>query len=256
MTPAEKAINAVNLRIERLQAALREAKSESGQRFLSESVIVTVGVGEALTDYIKSVGVYARRRHGELKTTSVALEAQHADLLKIGQAQLEQLKAKPADRAIRKEIDATQQGMAAIQKTLRREKNALQREVAPSLALIDELAESVRRFSEAERSDALKRALRAIVEQVRELYVAQRTLPANDTINAAAWEKSAGTEIDQATDFHDGYARAGYQMILALEVATLAVSETPPTAVNEATQRGNAAVAARIREIAGRFTAA
>jgi hypothetical protein len=255
MTPAEKAINAINLRIERLQAALREAKSETAQRFLSESVIVTVGIGEALTDYIKSVGTYARRRHGELKATSAALEAQHADLLKSGQAQLEQLKAKPTDRALRKEIDATQQAMAAIQKNLRREKNALQREVAPSLATIDTLAEAVRRFSEADRSEALQRGLKALVELVRELYVSQRTLPLNDTINAGAWEKSAGAEIDQATDFHDAYARAGYQAILALEVTALAVSESLPATVAEATQRGNAAVAARIRAIAGRFTA-
>src|SRR5205085_1190970 len=161
MTPAEKAVDAINRRIERLQANLRDAKSETAQRFLFESVLATVGVGEALTDYIKAVGVYAKRLHGGLKETKVTLEAQHAELLKTGQAQLEQLKAKPADKAtLLKEIEKTQQDMAAIQKTLRRGANSLQRDVAPAIATIDKLAVGVRRFCEAEESEALKRALR------------------------------------------------------------------------------------------------
>src|SRR3954469_17495909 len=160
MNSAEKAVNAVNQRIERLQATLREARSETEQRRLFESVLATVGLGEALTGYIKAVDGYAQRRHAELKDTNVALSARHADLLKSGKELLEQLKANPTDRAIRKEIDAAQQAMAAIQKTLRRDTNALQRDVAPSIALIDKLAENVRRFSEAEEIDALKRVLK------------------------------------------------------------------------------------------------
>jgi hypothetical protein len=256
MTPAEKAINAVNARIERLQQALRQTDAETARRFLFESVLVTIGIGEALTDYIKTVGQHAKRLHAELKETNAALEARHAEALKAGQAQLEQLKATPTDRALRKEIERTQQAMASIQKTLRRGANALQRDVAPSIALIDELAVSVRRFSEADHPDALKRVLKGIVGHAHELYVAQRTLPLKETIDPVAWEKSAIAEMDQATDFHDSYARAGYQMILALEVMTMAVSETPPQALSEATSRANGAVAARIKQIAARFTAA
>lgn len=253
MTPAEKAVNAVNSRIERLQANLREAQSETARRFLFESVLVTVGVGEALADYIKSVDRTARRRQAELKETNAALAARHADLLKSGQALLEQLKANPTDQAIRKEIEVTKQNMAAIPKTLRRESNALQREVAPSIAMIDKLAVSIRRLTEADGSDALKRVLKTIVELVRELYVAQRTLPLENSIDAGAWEKSARSEIDQATDLYDAYARAGYQAILALEVMTLAVSDAPPRTLDEATNRAREAVTARIRQIATRF---
>lgn len=253
MTPAEKAVNAVNSRIERLQAHLREAKSEAAQRFLSESVLVTIGVGEALAGYIKAVGEHAQRRHGELKATNAALTAQHAELLKGGQALLEQLKANPTDRAIRKEIDLAQQNMETVQKTVRRGANALQRDLAPSLALIDKFAVSVRKLSDAEETEALKRGLKTVVELVRELYVAQRTLPLKDTINAEVWQKSALAEIDQATDFYDAYARSGYQTILALELMTMAVSATPPQTLGEATSRANEAVAARIKQIASRF---
>jgi len=256
MTPAEKAIDILNRRIERLQVALREAKSATVQRFLFEAVLVTIGLGEALNDYVKAVGTYAQRRHGELKAMHTTLTGEHADLLTSGQRLLEQLKTKPTDRALRKEIEQTQKKMAAIQKTLRRGANALQRELAPGLAVIDELAVSVRRFSEADQLDALKRVLKTTPELVRELYAAQRTLAAKETIDAAAWEKSALHEIDQATDFHDAYARAGYQVILAFEMMTLAVSETPPPTIGEVTQRANASVAARIKQIAARFTAA
>jgi hypothetical protein len=256
MTPAEKAINAVNARIERLQAVLRESNTETGRRFLFESILVTIGIGEALSDYIKMVGQHAKRLHAELKATNVDLEARHAEALKAGQAQLEQLKANPTDRAIRKEIERTQQAMAAIQKSLRRGTNALQRDVAPSIAMIDEVSVSVRRLSEADHPDALKRVLKGLAEQAHELYVAQRTLPLKETIDPAAWEKSAVAEVDQAAEFYDAYARAGYQAILALEVMTMAVSETPPQALTEATRRANAAVAARIKQIATRFTPA
>jgi hypothetical protein len=94
------------------------------------------------------------------------------------------------------------------------------------------------------------------VQHVRELYVTQRTLAAKDSIDAAAWEKSAAAELDQAADLHDAYARAGYQAILALEMMRLAMSETPPQTNQEATRRGNEAVTARIKQVAGRFAPA
>jgi hypothetical protein len=255
MTPHEKAINAVNARLERLQANLRDAKVEAAQRFLFQSLVVTIGVAEALNDYVKMVGKYAGRRHGDVKQTNEALSAQHADLLKSGQELLEKLKANPTDRAIRKEIELAQQKMAAVQKTLRRGAHALQRELAPSLAMIDEMAVSLRRFSEAEQNDALKRVLRTIVGLVREFYRAMPALPTKDVVDAAAWEKSAGAEIDQAVDFYDAYARTGGQAILALELMTMAVSENPPRTTGEAAQRGNEAIGARLKEITARFAA-
>ena len=116
----------------------------------SLSIVITLGIGEALNAYIQAVGAYAERRHGALRQENDALAAQHAALLKSGQDRLAQFKANPADRAIRREIERTQQAMEAIQKKLRRAANTLQRELAPGLGLIDELAGSVRRFAEAE----------------------------------------------------------------------------------------------------------
>ena len=255
MTPHEKAVTALNARLERLQANLREANAESAQRFLFQSLVVTLGVAEALNDYIKGVGQYARRRHGELKETNEALAAQHAGLLESGRDLLEKLKASPADRGLRREIERAQQAMAAIQKNLRRGANALQRDLAPSLALIDQMAESVRRLGEAEQSDALKRLLKTIVGRVRELYAAQPALPAKELVDAAAWEKAAIADIEQAAGFHDAYARAGYQATLALEWMIMAVSENPPRTAEEATQRANEAVSLRLKEITGRLTA-
>lgn len=254
MSSAEKAINAVNQRIERLQANLREAKTESAQRFLFESVLVTIGIGEALSDYIKMVGAYAQRRHAELKETNAGLAAQHGELLKSGQELLEQFKANPADKALRKALDAAQKSMANIQKTVRRGANALQREIAPGLAMVDRLAQSVRKFVEADQLDALKRGVKAAIGLAHEFYVAQRALPLNATIDAATWEKTAAAEIDQAGDFYDAYARTGYQTILVLETMRLALCETPPQTLEETTKRANESVAARIKEIAGRFS--
>lgn len=255
MTPHQKAVNAINTRLERLQANLADARVETAQRFLFQSLVVTVGMGEALNDYITMVGQHAQRRHGIVKQANETLGAQHADLLKSGRELLEKLKANPTDRAIRKEIERAQQRMAAVQKSVRRGANALQRELAPSLAMIDQMAASVRRFSEADESDALKRLLKTIVGQVSELYAAQRTLPAKDVIDPVAWEKSAVSEIDQAADFYDAYARAGYQATLALELMTMALSENPPRTAEEATRRANEAAAVRVKEITARFTA-
>jgi hypothetical protein len=255
MTPIEKAENALNRRIERIQTNLREAGSETARQFLVQSLVVSVGIGEALTDYVKMIGQYARGRHGGLKQTHDTLTAQHSDLLKTGQELLERLKADPTDRALRKEIEVVQRNMAAVQKNLRRGANALQRETAPSIAMIDKLAESVRRLGEADQIDALQRATKMIVGNVHELYRVQPTLESKDIIDPAAWEKSAVSEIDQATDSYEAYARAGYQAMLALDVMTMAVSETPPRTAEEATSRANESVAARIKNITARFTA-
>src|SRR5581483_3717831 len=191
MTPVEKAESALNRRIEQLQANLREARTETARRLPIQSLVACIGIGEALAHYVRSIGQFAQGRHAGLKRTHDALAAQHADLLKSGNALLERLKADPGDRATRKEIERAQQDMAAIQKTLRRGANALQREVAPSIAMIDKIAASVRRFAEADQIEALKRAVKLVVAQVHELYRAQPALPAKDIIAAAAWESSA-----------------------------------------------------------------
>jgi hypothetical protein len=253
MTSHEKAVNALNVRIERLQANLRETKDESAQRFLVQSVVVTLGAAEALNEYIKQVGEYAKRRYSALKQMNETFAAQHAALLAAGREQLEKLKANPTDRVLRKEIERTQKDMEAVQKNTRRTANALQRDLAPSLATIDQMADHIRKLSEATQNDALKRQLKSMVGQVRELYADQPDLPAKGIVDAATWEKSAAAEIDQAAGFHDAYARAGYQATLALEWMILAVSENPPRTTEEAIQRANEAVSARLKEITARF---
>jgi hypothetical protein len=254
MTPTEKAENALNARIAQIQTVLRETKSETAQRLLFQSLVVCIGIGESLTDYVKAIGQYAQARHGELKQEHTTLTAKHAELLKSGNELLERLKADPRDRIVLKEIETTQQSMAAIQKNLRRGANALQREVAPSIAMIDKLALTIRKVAEADQLDALKRATKMVVENARELYQAHPTLPAKDLIDAASWEKSALAEIDQATDFHEAYARTGYQTMIALEVMTLAVSATPPHTAEEVIGRANDAVGSRLKTITARFT--
>lgn len=256
MTPHEKAVHALNARLERLQTNLREAQVEAAQRFLLQSVVVAVGLGEALNDFGRGVGQFAQRRHAALKDANERLSAQHAELLKTGQALLEQWKANPKDKALRKEIDRVQQAMETVQKTLRRAANTLQRELAPGLAQIDELAVSVRRFAEAEQGDALKRVLKTLVGQVRTFYADQPGLPAKELVEAASWETTALAEIDQAADFYDAVARAGYQALLALELMTLAVAEQPPATREEAAQRASTAVAARVKAITARLTGA
>ncbi len=256
MTPHEKAVDALNRRIERLQAALRAAEGESARRFLVESIVALLGVGEALNDYLKAFGQYAKRRHAELKQAQEGLEARHAELLTSGKQLLEKLKAAPTDRALKKEIESAQKSMASIQKTLRRDANALQRDVAPGLATIDQLAESVRRLGEAEQADALKRLLKAIVADVREFYATQPSLPAKNLVDAAAWEKSALADLERAGGFADAYARASYQAILALELMTIAVAENPPPTAEEVARRGQESVAARLKAITARFASA
>ena len=253
MTPHEKAIHAVNRRLERLQTNLREATVESVRQFLFQSISGTLGLAEALNDYVKEVGAYARRRHADLKQTNDTLAVRHADMLKSGTALLDQFKADPTNRALRQEIERTQQAMAGIQKTLRRGANALQRDVAPSVAMIDKLAECVRRLCEAAESDALKRAIKTVVANVRELYADHPSLPLRNIVDASAWERSAVAELQQAAGFDDAYARTSYQAILALELMTLAVGENPPQNSEEATTRATQRVAERLQAITARL---
>ena len=253
MSSHEKAVSALNQRLERLQANLREAESENTQRFLLQSIAVTIGLGEALNDYIKKVGEYAQRRHAELKQANEAIAAQHAEVLNAGKELLERFKANPTDRALRKELELAQKNMTALQKTARRGTNALQREVAPSIAMIDTFAESVRRFSEADRTEALKRQLRTLIEHVRELFRAQSVLPAKAAIDYKEWEDTAFAEIDQANGLHDAYARAGFHALRALDLVIVALSENPPTTAEDANHRANESVLARIKAITARF---
>lgn len=252
MTPTEKAEAALNGRLERLQVNLRAAESENARRFLAQSMVVCIGLGEAMTDYVRMIGQYAQGRYGEIKQSHAELTAQHAELLKAGTVLLERLRANPNDEVLRKEIERAQHGMELIQKTLKRGANALQRDLAPSMGLVDAIAESVRRFAEADQPAALKRAIGRIIGHVRELYLAHPGLPAKDLVDAAAWEKSAADEIDAAGDFYEAFALTGYQELRALAVMTMAVSQTPPSKVEEATQRANEMVAERLKEITAR----
>jgi hypothetical protein len=174
-------------------------------------------------------------------------------LLKSGNELLERLKADPHNRLVRQEIEVAKRAMEGIQKTLRRGANSLQRDLAPSMAVVDKLAVSVRRFGEADQRDTLKRAIGMIIDNVRELYRAQPALPAKDVIDAAVWEKAAAFEIDQAAEFYEAYALAGYQAMRALDMMTMAVSPTPPVTPEEVTHRANESVGARAKAIAARF---
>ncbi|MEO6005056.1 MAG: hypothetical protein ABIZ04_07950 [Opitutus sp.] len=256
MNPTEKADVALNTRLERLQANLRETSSETARRFLFQSLVVCVGLGEALTDYVKQIGEYAQARYSQLKQTHTALTAEHATLLMSGTELLEQFKANPNDRSLRQEIDRAQRDMAAIQKTLRRGADSLQRDLAPSMGMVEELAVTVRRFAEAgERSD-LKRVLETVVEHVRELYRTQPDLPSKNLIDTLSWGKSAVAELELTTDFYEAYASAGYQVVRAIEVMTMAVSQTPPASADEISARANGAVAMRLKAIAERLATA
>ena len=253
MNPTEKAEVALNTRLDRIQANLRETSSDTARRFLFQSLVVCVGLGEALTDYVKKIGEYAQARYGQLKQTHTTLTAEHAALLTSGNALLEKLKANPDDRGIRQEIDRAQRDMAAIQKTLRRGADSLQRDLAPSMAMVEELAVTVRRFGEAAERDELKRVIETIVGHVHELYRTQPDLPSKNLIDTGSWGKSAVGEMEQSTDFYEAYASAGYQVVRAIEVMTLAVSLTPPTTADEISTSANAAVATRLKAIAERL---
>src|SRR4051812_36813437 len=183
MNATEKAEVALNTRLDRLQANLRETSSDTARQFLFQSVVICVGLGEALTDYVKQIGEYAQARYSQLKQTQTTLTAEHAALLKSGNELLEQMKASPNDRGIRQQIETAKRDMEAIQKTLRRGADSLQRDLAPSMALVEELAVTVRRFGEAGEREELKRVLGTVVEQVGELYRKQPDLPSKNMID-------------------------------------------------------------------------
>lgn len=254
MSPYEKAVAALNARLERLQASLGEGTPETTRQAALQSIVVTLGLGEALNDYLGHVRDYAQRRHAELKQTNEALAVRHAELLEFGKQLLEQYKANPADRELRKRIETAKQDMATIQRTLRRGTNALQREVSPSVATIDQIAETVRRFVEADDREALHRVLKSLIGQVRELYATHPTVPARDIIDTASWEESAVAELEQAAGPNDTYARAGYQALLALELMALAVSETPPPTAADALSRATESVGSRLQAVTARLT--
>ena len=257
MTHHEKAVSALNARLERLQTNLSAAKSDTAQQFLVQSIVVSLGINESMTEYVKTVGKYAQRRHGEFKQASAKDTARHAEFLKSGSELLEQLKANPTDRAIRKEIEAAKRNMTIIQKSLRRGAFSLQRELAGSVATVDKLADSIRRLCEADHSDVLLRALKSLFGNMHELYEAlESMLPSKDLIDVASWEASAESEIEKATDFYDAYARAGHQAMIALEAMSVAVSENPPRTVDELIQRANDSVEVRIKDITARLSAA
>lgn len=253
MTPMEKAENALNTRIEQFQAKLQQAESELARRSLVQAIVVFVGIGEAITHYVHTVSEYAKSRFAERKQEQAALTAQHADLLKSGTELLDRLKASPTDRALRKEIERTQTAMASIQKILRRGADTLQRELAPSVGLIDKIADSLRRLCEAQEKVALQRATKQLLNHAQEVHRAP-TVPPGGVIDPASWEKSALVAIAEAADFYDAQARAGYQALLALEVMTLSQSDEVPQTAEETTQRANTTVAQRLTAIAARFT--
>lgn len=256
MTPLEKAETALNSRIERLQTNLNNSTSEAARAFLLQSLVVCVGLGEALAGYVKAVQAYANIRYSEIKEMQAKLTAEHAALLTSGNDLLERLRANPTDRDVLKQIEQAKKDMAAIQKTLRRGADSLQRELAPSMGIMDKLALSIRRFAEADGIDALKRTGKTVFEHVRELYSEQPRLDSRTIIDQAALERAALAEIDQGTDLYDSFARTGYHTMLAIDLMTLAVSETPPRTMDEACERAREASNTRVNTIAARLSAA
>jgi hypothetical protein len=253
MTSVEKAETALNRRLERLQANLRGATAEEARRSLAQALLVAIGLGGALSDYVRAIGEFARRRHDRIKQSNDALIAQHAALLESGQTLLAQLKATPTDRELRREIDRRQREMTSIHKTLRRGAGALQRDIAPSIALVEELSGGVRRFAEAGEPDTLRRAVASVIACAEEIYRAQPDLPARGIIDAAAWQRTAAAEIQAAPEFHAAFALGGYQALRAIEAMTLAVAENAPADQAELAARSNAAVVARLQSVAARF---
>lgn len=253
MTPMEKAEHALNERIAHLQVRLNEAQSDTARHHLIQAVVVCVALSEGITDYVRNVQQYAQSRYGELKEKQAALTSHHAELLTAGKGLLEQLKADPADRNVRREIEQAQRAMAAIQKTLRKSADTLQRELSPSLRRVDEIAETVGRLCRAEDKSELGRSIRLMIGEVLALYRGHPNLPAKGVIDASAWETSALSSVEETTEFDDAHARAGFQILVALQVMTLAVSPAPPLTAEDATQRANEAVAQRIQRITARL---
>lgn len=250
----EKTEAALNQRIASIQAQLRTTQSETAQKSLFQALLVCLAVSEALTDFMRSVGEYARNRHSDLKRAEADLTARHAALLDSGGRLLEQLKANPANQALRKEIDRTQRDMEAIEKTLRRSTNAFQADVAPGMRMIEEVAVTIRRFSEADQIGSLKRVVKLMVGHAYELYRSQPGVPAKGIVDAVVWEKAAVAGVDEATEFQAAFAHAGYQVLLTLEVMGMALIPGPPQTTDEATRRATEAIAVRMKTVASRLT--
>jgi hypothetical protein len=244
MTPMGKAEAALNGRIAEFQAKLRNAEAEATRRSLVHAVMVLLAIREAVSHYVQAIGDYAKNRFAELKEQQTALTGEHAQLLKSGSEMLERLKANPADREIRKEIERTQRSMEAVQKNLRRGADTFQREIGPSLVLVDKLADSLRRLCESEDQVSLKRATKTLFSDVEEF--------SRVPVDAAAWYRSAAASIDEGTDFYDANARACFQALLALELITLAIS-TRPEAQQNIVETANAAATARVTAVASRL---
>ena len=120
---------------------------------------------------------------------------------------------------------------------------------------MEKIADAVRRFAEADQPETMKRAIGMMIAHVHELYASHPGSPPAESIDAAAWEKSAQNEIEHAKDFYEAYALTGYQMLRALAVMAATLSETPPQTAEQATHFANDSVAARLKEITLRFGA-
>lgn len=253
MSPIEKAESALNTRVATLQANLRAAGATSAQPALFQALLVCLAVGDSLADYVRAVNEHAQARHAELKRVEGELTAQHLALLQAGSQLLEQLKVNPGDKAVRQEIERTKRSMEGVQQKLRRGSYALRNDLAPGIAMIDQVALTIRRFGEADQLEVLKRAVRAMIAHAAELYRSQPGLTARDIVDADEWEPAAVAGIDQATEFQEAYARAGYQTLLALKLLAMALSPTPPETTAEATSRATAAIAERLKATATRI---
>lgn len=254
MSPIERAEGALNDRVALLQTSLGSAQTATAQATLFQALLASVAVGEALADYVQSVSEYARERHGKLKQMEATLASQHAALLQSGTKLLEQLKANPGDKAVRKEIERTKRTMEGVQQKLRRGSYTLQSDLAPGMTMIDKVALAIRRFAEAAELDGLKRVVKTMVEHANDLYRSQPGLVARNVVDAAVWGKAAQAGVEQAQEFQEAFARAGYQVLLTLDVMRMALSPTPPQSAPEATRRATEAIADRLKATAARIT--
>lgn len=253
MTPIEKAENALNSRIQYFQSKLAEQNSEATRRTLVQALVVYVGIGEAIADYVRTLNQFATSRFATLKQEQAKLTAEHAELLSSGETLLTQLKADPTDRAVRKEIERAQQKMEAVQKTLRRSADALQREISPGVRLLDEMAATLRYLAEAEDALSLKRATKKLTLHAQELFRHAPQAP-HGLIDAATWEASAVEAIDQSQDFYEAHARAGTQAVLALALMSISLSAGAESVPESVLTLANGAVTKRLTEIAARLS--
>jgi hypothetical protein len=95
--------------------------------------------------------------------------------------------------------------------------------------------------------------VRTWVAQVQGHYAAASARLGKHLINAEEWEASALAEIARAAEFHDAYARAGFQLVLALELLALAIAESPPTTSEESIYRAKEMAGARLKAVAARL---